>query len=148
MNYGELLNIFLIDLQSIFRKNVVVKGASFQQLIALSIIPDDGIEMSPLAKKIGIDNSTATRLVIGLEKQGWVIRKTPLHDKRVIQVFLTKQGYKVQSKLEKQFEKIGAVIEKEVNPFDRHEMIEYLSSLHWILLKIILNNEKLYNAYK
>ena len=69
MNYGELLNIFLIDLQSIFRKNVVVKGASFQQLMALSIISDDGIEMSHLAKKIGIDNSTATRLVIGLEKK-------------------------------------------------------------------------------
>ena len=143
MNYGELLSILLIDLQSIFRKNVVVKGASFQQLIALSIIPDDGIEMSPLAKKIGIDNSTATRLVIGLEKQGWVIRKTPLYDKRVIQVFLTKQGDIVQNKLEKKFERIGAVIEKEVNPLDRHEIIEYVSSLHWILSKIILNNNKI-----
>ena len=142
MNYGELLSIFLIDLQSIFRKNVVVKGASFQQLIALSVIPDDGIEMSPLARKIGIDNSTATRLVIGLEKKGWTIRKTPLHDKRVIQVFLTEQGGKVQSQLEKKFEKIGAAIEKEVNPLDRHETIEYVSSLHWILSKIILNNNK------
>lgn len=143
MNYGELLSIFLIDLQSIFRKNVVVKGASFQQLIALSVIPDDGIEMSPLARKIGIDNSTATRLVIGLEKKGWTIRKTPLYDKRVIQVFLTEQGGKVQSQLEKKFEKIGAAIEKEVNPLDRHETIEYVSSLHWILLKIILNNDKI-----
>ena len=143
MNYGELLSILLIDLQSIFRTNVVVKGASFQQLIALSIIPDDGIEMSPLAKKIGIDNSTATRLVIGLEKKGWTIRNTPLHDKRVIQVFLTEQGDKVQSELEKQFEKIGTAIEKEVNPLDRHETIEYVSSLHWILLKIILNNNKI-----
>ena len=143
MNYGELLSIFLIDLQSIFRKNVVFKGASFQQLIALSVIPDDGIEMSPLARKIGIDNSTATRLVIGLEKKGWTIRKTPLHDKRVIQVFLTEQGGKVQSQLEKKFEKIGAAIEKEVNPLDRHETIEYVSSLHWILLKIILNNDKI-----
>ena len=143
MNYGELLSIFLIDLQSIFRKNVVVKGASFQQLIALSVIPDDGIEMSPLARKIGIDNSTATRLVIGLEKKGWTIRKTPFHDKRVIQVFLTEQGDKVQSELEKKFEKIGAAIEKEVNPLDRYETIEYVSSLHWILLKIILNNNKI-----
>ena len=143
MNYGELLSIFLIDLQSLFRKNVVIKGASFQQLMALSIISDDGIEMSHLAKKIGIDNSTATRLVIGLEKKDWTIRKTSLHDKRVIQVFLTEQGETVQSKLEKQFEKIGAAIEKEVNPLDRHETIEYVSSLHWILLKIIFNNDKI-----
>ena len=78
-----------------------------------------------------------------MEKQGWVIRKTPLHDKRVIQVFLTEQGDIVQNKLEKKFERIGAVIEKEVNPLDRHEIIEYVSSLHWILLKIILNNNKI-----
>ena len=143
MNFGDLLSIFLIDLQSIFRKNIVVEGASFQQLIALSIIPDDGIEMSHLAKKIGIDNSTATRLVMGLKKKDWVIRKTSLHDKRVIQVFLTDEGEQVQSKLEKQFEKIGVAIEKEVNPLDRHETIEYVSSLHWILLKIILNNNKI-----
>jgi len=142
MNYSELLSIFLIDLQSIFRKNVVVKGASFQQLIALSIIPNDGIEMSLLARKIGIDNSTATRLVIGLEKKDWIRRKTPPHDKRVNQVFLTEQGNKVQSELEEQFEKIGAAIEKEVNPLDRYETIEYVSSLHWILSKIILNNNK------
>ena len=143
MNYSELLSSFLIDLQSLYRKNVSISGASFPQILALSIIPDDGIEMSPLARKIGIDNSTATRLVIGLEKKGWTIRKTPLHDKRVIQVFLTEQGDKVQSQLEKQFEKIGAAIEKEVNPLDRHETIEYVSSLHWILLKIILNNDKI-----
>ena len=78
-----------------------------------------------------------------MEKKDWVIRKTSLHDKRVIQVFLTDQGEKVQSKLEKQFEKIGTAIEKEVNPLDRHETIEYVSSLHWILLKIILNNNKI-----
>ena len=143
MNYGELLSMFLIDLHSIFRKNVVIKDASFQQLMALSIISDDGIEMSHLAKKIGIDNSTATRLVIGLEKKDWAIRKTSLPDKRVIQVFLTEQGEKVQSKLENQFEKIGAAIEKEVNPLDRHETNEYILSLHWILLKIILNNNKI-----
>ena len=98
--------------------------------------------MSPLARKIGIDNSTATRLVIGLEKKGWTIRKSPLHDKRVIQVFLTVHGGILQSQLEKKIEKIGAAIEKEVNPLDRYETIEYVSSLHWILSKIILNNNK------
>ena len=56
MNYGEILSSFLIDLQSLFRKNIKIENASFQQLIALSIIPSRGIEMTPLAKKIGIDN--------------------------------------------------------------------------------------------
>jgi len=143
MNYGELLSSFLIDLQSLYRKNVSISGASFPQILALSIIPDDGIEMSALSKKIGIDNSTATRLVMGLEKKGWVKRRSANYDKRVIQVTLTPDGDEIQTQLEQQFDSLGAAIEREVDPLDRNEMIEYVSSLHWILSKLILKNDKL-----
>ena len=143
MNYSELLSSFLIDLQSLYRKNVSINGASFPQILALSIIPDDGIEMSALSKKIGIDNSTATRLVMGLEKKGWVNRRTANYDKRVIQVALTQDGDEIQIQLEQQFDSIGAAIEREVDPLDRNEMIEYVSSLHWILSKLILKNDKI-----
>ena len=143
MNYSELLSSFLIDLQSWYRKNVSISGASFPQILALSIIPDDGIEMSALSKKIGIDNSTATRLVMGLEKKGWVNRRSATYDKRVIQVTLTKDGDEIQIQLERQFDSLGAAIEREVDPLDRNEMIEYVSSLHWILSKLILKNDKI-----
>ena len=143
MNYSEILSSFLIDLQSLYRKNVSISGASFPQILALSIIPDDGIEMSALSKKIGIDNSTATRLVMGLEKKGWVNRRSANYDKRVIQVTLTKDGDEIQIQLERQFDSLGAAIEKEVDPLDRNEMIEYVSSLHWILSKLILKNDKI-----
>ena len=143
MNYSELLSSFLIDLQSFYRKNVSINGASFPQILALSIIPDDGIEMSALSKKIGIDNSTATRLVMGLEKKGWVNRRSANYDKRVIQVSLTQDGDEIQAQLEQQFDSLGAAIEREVDPLDRNEMIEYISSLHWILSKLILKNDKI-----
>jgi len=143
MNYSELLSSFLIDLQSLYRKNVSINGASFPQILALSIIPDDGIEMSALSKKIGIDNSTATRLVMGLEKKGWVNRRSANYDKRVIQVALTQDGDEIQAQLEQQFDSLGAAIEREVDPLDRNEMIEYISSLHWILSKLILRNDKI-----
>ena len=143
MNYGELLSSFLVDLQSVYRNNINIEGASFPQVLAISIIPDDGIEMSALSKKIGIDNSTATRLVIGLEKKGWVNRRSANYDKRVIQVALTQEGDKIQTQLEQQFDSLGAAIEREVDPLDRNEMIEYVSSLHWILSKLILKNDKI-----
>ena len=143
MNYSEILSSFLIDLQSLYRKNVSISGASFPQILALSIIPDDGIEMSALSKKIGIDNSTATRLVMGLEKKGWVNRRSANYDKRVIQVTLTQGGDEIQTQLEQQFDSLGAAIEREVDPLDRNEMIEHVSSLHWILSKLILKNDKL-----
>ena len=99
--------------------------------------------MSALSKKIGIDNSTATRLVMGLEKKGWVNRRSATYDKRVIQVTLTKDGDEIQIQLEQQFDSLGAAIEREVDPLDRNEMIEYVSSLHWILSKLILKNDKI-----
>ena len=143
MNYGELLSSFLVDLQSLFRQNIAIEGATFPQILALSTIPDAGIEMSALSKKIGIDNSTTTRLIIGLEKKGWVKRMPSRYDKRVIEVFLTDGGDEIQEQLETQFDKLGVAIEKEVDPLDRHEMIEFISSLHWILSKLILRDEKI-----
>ena len=63
MSYGEILSSFLIDLQRIFRKKIKIQNASFQQIMALSAIPSKGIEMTPLAKKIGIDNQVIEKIL-------------------------------------------------------------------------------------
>tara|TARA_A100000164_G_C21923353_1_gene781776 strand:- start:553 stop:978 length:426 start_codon:yes stop_codon:yes gene_type:complete len=141
MNYGEILGLFLIDLNSLFRNNIKIGNASFQQLIALSIIPSSGIEMTPLAKKIGIDNSTLTRLIIRLEKNGWVKREVSPHDKRVTNVMLTITGTRLQNDLEKQFEKIGDKVEQLVDPLERQSALQHIQSLHWILLKMNLKKQ-------
>ena len=88
---------------------------------------------------MGIDNSTATRLVIGLEKTGWVNRQSTFYDKRVIQVFLTKKGYSLQCELENKFELIGKVVEESLNPSEKVNISNSLSSLNWVLLKLITN---------
>ena len=138
MNYGEILSLFLIDLRSLFRNNIKIGDASFQQLIALSLIPSTGIEMTPLAKKIGIDNRTLTRLIIRLEKNGWVKREVSPHDKRVTNVMLTITGNRLQNDLERQYEKIGDKVEQLVNPLERQSTLQHIQSLHWILLKMNL----------
>ena len=141
MSYGEILSSFLIDLQRIFRKKIKIQNASFQQIMALSTIPSKGIEMTPLAKKIGIDNSTATRLVKRLEDNGWVNRVVSSHDKRVAEVRLTNAGSNVQIEIEKQCEKIGELIEKAVNPIDRQAVHDRIQSLHWVLIKMDLDKK-------
>ena len=137
MQLGELLNSLFVNLQALIKREVNLGRASFPKIIALSIIPPDGLEMSALAKKVGIDNSTATRLVIGMEKAGWINRETSLYDKRVNQVFLTKKGYFLQSNLEEQFELIGKTVEGSLNPTDKVDISDNLSSLNWVLLKLI-----------
>ena len=139
MQLGELLSSLLVNLQALMKREVNLDKASFPKIIALSIIPPDGLEMSALAKRMGIDNSTATRLVIGMEVAGWVNRESNQYDKRVTQVFLTKKGYSLQSDLEEQFALIGKFVEESLNPLDKVNVSDSLSSLNWVLLKLIAN---------
>ena len=139
MQLGELLSSLLVNLQALMKREVNLDKASFPKIIALSIIPPDGLEMSALAKRMGIDNSTATRLVMGMEVAGWVNRESNLYDKRVTQVFLTKEGYSLQIDLEEQFALIGKVVEESLNPSDKVNISDSLSSLNWVLLKLIAN---------
>ena len=139
MQLGELLSSILVNLQTLIKQEIKLDKASFPKIIALSIIPPDGIEMSALAKRMGIDNSTATRLIIGMEIAGWLNRQSNLYDKRVTQVFLTKKGYSLQSDLEEQFALIGKVVEESLNPSDKVNISDSLSSLNWVLLKMISN---------
>jgi len=135
MNYSEIFSTFLIDLQSYFRQRISYSGASYQQLIVVLIIPDDGIKMSQLASKIGIKNSTLTRLVNGLKSKNWIKKQQQLNDKRVTRVFLSDQGIKVQSHLNKKIEKLGEEVERNVGSAKSQEAIEKLSMLHWGILK-------------
>ena len=138
MSYGESLNSLLINLHSVFKKNIVLDNVSFQKIAALSIIPIDGIEMSPLSLKLGIDNSTTTRLIIGMEKIGWVKRVPSTLDRRITQVFLTEKGIDLQIDLDKQIDAIGEEVERYIDSLDRQKFIENLSNLNWILLKLLL----------
>ena len=139
MQLGELLSSLFVNLQALIKREVNLGRASLPKIIALSIIPPDGLEMSALAKKMGVDNSTTTRLVIGMEKAGWVKRESSLYDKRVNQVFLTKKGYSLQSNVEEQFELIGKVVEGSLNPAGKLGISDAISSLNWVLLKLIAN---------
>ena len=140
MNVAELLPTVFINLMSLFRKTTKLTQLTFPQTIALYIIPDQGIEMSVLSKKIGIDLSTLSRLVNGLEKRGFVKRETSRKDKRIINVILKEEGILIREKLDKSFDLIGSFIEKKLN--DKNNSIkEALTKVNWEISKIILNNE-------
>ena len=139
MNYNELISSFLIDLQSYFRKNVSYPGATSQQILSIVVIPSDGIEMAQLAKKIGIKNSTLTRLVDGLIKKNWAMKKPIKKDLRVIKVFLSKKGIKVQNDLNLQISKAGSELEKSLGKDISQNVIEKVSLLHWEIVKSQLN---------
>ena len=138
MNQGELFTALLIDLQRIFRIEVVPKDLSYSQILAIIIIPDDGIEMSELASALGLENSTVTRLISRLEQNNYVKRKKNEIDKRSINVFLDGKGILLQNHIEKKIDKIGDEIFLKNNQVDKELFLETLSIFHWSLKKTFL----------
>tara|TARA_B100000287_G_C20453656_1_gene710530 strand:+ start:329 stop:751 length:423 start_codon:yes stop_codon:yes gene_type:complete len=138
MNYGEFIISFLIDLQRLFRLDITIKDMTYSQSLAIMSIPNDGIEMSELARKLGLDNSTITRLIVRLEKKGWVGRKNSRRDKRAIKVFLKTRGLAIQQNIEKKIESAGEKIKIEIDDERKETILENLYAFQWGLKKTFL----------
>ena len=135
MEFGELLKQFLIDLQSLFRTRTKQLNLTLPQIVLISSIPTDGIDMTTLAQQIGVDNSTLTRLVdVLLRKQLVEKNKNPL-DGRSFILSLTTNGERLQSKVETEIDKFGSNLYSSIPIEDQEEVKEVLSSLHWVISK-------------
>ena len=138
MHYGEFISSFLIDLQRLFRLDISIKDITYSQVLAIISIPNDGVEMSELARKLGLDNSTVTRLIVRLEKKDWVGREKSKRDKRAIKVFLKTKGLVIQQDIEKKIESIGEKIKMEIDDEKRESILEHLYTFQWGLRKTFL----------
>ena len=135
MEFGELLKLFLIDLQSLFRTRTKQLNLTLPQIMLISSIPTDGINMTTLAQRIGVDNSTLTRLIdVLLRKQLVEKNKNPL-DGRSFILSLTTNGERLQSKVETEIDKFGSNLYSSISIEDQEEVKEVLSSLHWVISK-------------
>ena len=97
--------------------------------------------MSNLSLRLGIDNSTATRLIIGLEKKNWVTRKKSQSDNRVVVVFLTEEGKSAQKEIEKQFDDLGEKIKSQMPIDESVSTFNSLAILNWTLMKIKMETD-------
>ena len=139
MEFGELLKQFLIDLQSLFRYHTKNLHITLPQIVLISSISPDGIDMTSLAHQIGVDNSTLTRLIDVLIEKGVVIKKKNPSDGRSVIVYLTKKGEKMRSQIESEIDKFGLDLFRKVPIEDQEELKEILSNFHWIVSKYRLN---------
>ncbi len=138
MQYGEFISSFLIDLQRLFRLDISIKDITYSQILAIISISNDGIEMSELARKLGLDNSTVTRLIVRLEKKGLVGREKSRRDKRAKKVFLKNKGLVIQQDIEKKIESIGEKIQIEIDDEKKESVLEHLYTFQWGLRKTFL----------
>ena len=52
----------------------------------------EGVKPSELAGTLGVTPGNVTQLITGLEKRGWISRRTDARDRRAVRVSLTEMG--------------------------------------------------------
>ena len=125
----------LVDLTTHY--NALIRSAASQlhltvsQAFHLISIPHDGIPMSRLAHKLGLDASTLTRNIQKLENLGLVKRKHDSYDKRIQKAVLTKQGVEITEEIEGILLKRSYSITEQIDLDTQENMCELLEKLVW-----------------
>ena len=141
MKYTELLTNLLIDLQSIFRLDNKNMSLSFSQIIVISSIPEAGIDMTGLSQKLGVDNSTTTRLINVLLKNSLVVKSLSEKDRRSNILTLSDKGKKVRGEIENNIENASHKVFCNMDIKNKILTNDLLSSLHWSILKYKLEKQ-------
>ena len=138
MNLTESITSLFINLQSLYRKNIKIENLTFPQILILYVLPEKGEQLSKLSFIIGVDISTMSRAIKGLEKKGLLRREYLKTDKRVISVIPQPKGKKIISEINNKFDQINNLIENYVNENELYKIEQDLHELNWIILGMLV----------
>ena len=133
MNIPELLTNLTTHYNAIFRQYSSRLSLTAPQAFHLLSIPVDGISMSGLANKLGLDTSTLTRNIQKLEKLDLVRRKQDRNDKRIFVVHLTDKGRGKVEKVENSLLDLNFSMMKHIDLGDQENIPEMLEKLVWAM---------------
>ena len=135
MNITELMVDLVSHFNAIIRNIASNHNLTAPQAFHIFLIPYDGISMSLLAHKLGIDTSTITRNIQKLEMQNIVFRNNDNYDKRISNVYLTKKGRDVLGSLEQTLQEKHNLILDKID-IDTQEHIVSVLELRWNCIRI------------
>lgn len=133
MSITEHLSDVSLNYFALLRKLSSKFDLTLSQSLLLIYVPFEGITISDLSEKLGVDISTMTRNIQRIEKQGLIERSKNLDDKRSIKLNLSKRGKKIIALLNDDITNNLSPILKKYD-FEKIEKIKSsLESLGWDL---------------
>ena len=133
MNIPELLTNLTTHYNAILRQYSSQLSITAPQAFHLLSIPVDGISMSGLANKLGLDTSTLTRNIQKLEKMGLVRREKDKKDRRILVAHLTDKGRGRVEKIEVSLLDLNFSMMKYIDLDDQENIPEMLEKLVWAM---------------
>ena len=115
---------------------------TYQQVVLINNIPAlDGIAISELSKKMGVDISTLSRNIKKMEKKELILRKRCEKDTRSFKIYATPNAEKINNDVISEFDKIISKILANNNFSPSSSFIQNIELISWELYKF-LNDEK------
>jgi len=133
MNIPELLTDLTTHYNALIRYYASQLSLTAPQAFHILAVSTDGISMSCLAHKLGLDNSTLTRNIQKLDKLGLVLRKRDDYDKRVFRAHLTKKGRVIVEQFENLLLDLNHSMLKHIDLDDQENIPEMLEKLVWAM---------------
>ena len=133
MNIPELLTNLTTHYNAIFRQYSSRLSLTASQAFHLLSIPVDGISMSGLANKLGLDTSTLTRNIQKLEELDLVRRKQDRNDKRILVVYLADKGRGKVEKIEESLLDLNFSMMKYIDLDNQENIPQMLERLVWAM---------------
>ena len=134
MNLPELLVDLTTHYNALIRSAASQLHLTFSQAFHLISIPHDGIPLSKLAYKLGLDASTLTRNIQKLEKLTLVTRISDDYDSRISKVVLTEGGVALVKLLDSSLEDYNYNILEQIDLETQEHLITVLEKLSWALI--------------
>jgi DNA-binding MarR family transcriptional regulator len=105
-----------------------------QQAEALQVVAERGaMSTSTLASMLGIDPSTASRNLAGLERDGYIVRRRGTEDARQTDVRLTPRGKRIADAVALEWSQAYALLLDRVPRGDRQRIADALDALARLL---------------
>lgn len=135
MRVAEVIRDLACQLQAFIRTLAGERNLSPTQAQVLFTITADGISMSDLARRLGLDPSTMSRIVAMMVAKGWLEQSPSADDRRVTLVALSADGADLHGQLEHDLQLRLDDALGDMDSDDLEKLKRPLEDLAWRLIK-------------
>ncbi|MCH7574039.1 MAG: MarR family transcriptional regulator [Candidatus Marinimicrobia bacterium] len=135
MRVTEVIRDLACHLQAFIRTLAGERNLSPTQAQVLFTVTADGISMSDLARRLGLDPSTMSRIVAMMVSKGWLEQTPSADDRRVTLVALSADGADLHGQLEHDLQLRLDDALGDMDSDDLENLKRPLEDLAWRLIK-------------
>lgn len=104
-------------------------GLSATQFMTLNVVPNEGMTLTELARKLNLSPATLSETVNSLEERGLVRRSRQAGDARRIEIRATKKGNEMQNSASEEFHAFISGLFRRVSKTQREGMLTGLEQI-------------------